>query len=134
MTTGLKNSKNYIIMQNEDENFCYYSGLPSPMAYIDEHEVKLVLRTAHSDSDINRIIEMAWEDRTPFEAIQLQFGLNESAVKALMKKKLKFSSYKLWRKRVERSRTKHFARRAAGINRFKSNLQRAVSQNKLSKR
>ena len=134
MITVLKNWKNYIIMQNEDENFCYYSGLPSPMAYLDEHEVKIVLPTVHSDSDINRIIEMAWEDRTPFEAIQLQFGLNESAVKALMKKKLKFSSYKLWRKRVESSSTKHFARRLAGIDRFKSNLQRAVSQNKISKR
>ena len=55
---------------------------------------------------IDRIIEMAWEDRTPFDAIEFQFGLKESEVKALMKSNLKFSSYKLWRKRVESYRLK----------------------------
>jgi uncharacterized protein (TIGR03643 family) len=81
---------------------------------------------------IDRIIEMAWEDRTPFDAIQ--FGLAESDVKALMKKELKFSSYKLWRKRVENCKTKHLAKRVEGIDRFKCNLQRAISNNKISKR
>lgn len=83
---------------------------------------------------IDRIIEMAWEDRTPFDAIKFQFGLSEADVKALMKKELKFSSYKLWRKRVENCRTKHLAKRISGIDRFKCNLQRAISSNKISKR
>ena len=52
------------------------------------------------ESDISRVIEMAWEDRTPFDAIETQFGLNEQAVKELMRDNLKKSSYQLWRKRV----------------------------------
>lgn len=83
---------------------------------------------------VDRIIEMAWEDRTPFEAIQFQFGLAEADVKALMKKELKFSSYKLWRQRVENCKTKHLAKRADGIDRFKCNRQRNISNNKISKR
>ena len=87
-----------------------------------------------SEMDIDRIIEMAWEDRTPFDAITFQFGLSEADVKALMKKELKFSSYVLWRKRVESCTTKHSAKRIDGINRFKCSLQRAISNNKISKR
>lgn len=87
-----------------------------------------------NDIDVNRIIEMAWEDRTPFEAIQFQFGLAEADVKVLMKKELKFSSYKLWRIRVENCKTKHLAKRSEEINRFKCNRQRAISNNKISKR
>jgi uncharacterized protein (TIGR03643 family) len=87
-----------------------------------------------SEIDIDRIIEMAWEDRTPFDAIQFQFNLSEAEVKALMKKELKFSSYKLWRERVESCNTKHAAKRVEGIDRFKCNLQRAISNNKISKR
>jgi uncharacterized protein (TIGR03643 family) len=87
-----------------------------------------------SEIDIDRIIEMAWEDRTPFDAIQFQFNLSEAEVKALMKKELKFSSYKLWRERVESCKTKHAAKRLEGIDRFKCNLQRAISNNKISKR
>ena len=83
---------------------------------------------------IDRIIEMAWEDRTPFDAIEFQFGLKEADVKALMKKELKFSSYKLWRERVENCKTKHLAKRLQGINRFKCNLQRKITTNKISKR
>lgn len=83
---------------------------------------------------IDRIIEMAWEDRTPFDAIRFQFGLVEADVKVLMKKELKFSSYKLWRKRVENCKTKHLAKRVAGIDRFKCTMQRAISNNKISKR
>ena len=84
--------------------------------------------------DTDRIIEMAWEDRTPFEAIEYQFGLNEADVKALMKAKLKFSSYKMWRERVEASSTKHRAKRVNGIDRFKSDRQRQITGNKMSKR
>jgi uncharacterized protein (TIGR03643 family) len=84
--------------------------------------------------DTDRIIEMAWEDRTPFDAIQFQFGINEAAVKELMKKNLKMSSYKLWRKRVHNCNTKHVAKRNGDISRFKCTMQRAISMNKISKR
>jgi len=90
--------------------------------------------TILSDIQIDRIIEMAWEDRTPFDAIEYQFGLTEDNVKALMKKHLKFNSYKLWRKRVENCKTKHVAKRIEGIDRFKCTRQRAISNNKISKR
>ena len=86
------------------------------------------------NEDIKRIIEMAWEDRTPFDAIKFQFGLSEADVKALMKKELKFSSYKLWRERVENCKTKHAKKRVDGIDRFKCSLQRTITNNKISKR
>ena len=54
-----------------------------------------------NESDISRVIEMAWEDRTPFDAIEAQFGLNEQGVKQLMRDNLKSSSYQSWRKRVQ---------------------------------
>ena len=57
--------------------------------------------------DLDRIIEMAWEDRTPFDAILLQFGINEGDVIKLMRNNLKSSSFKLWRKRVQGRKTKH---------------------------
>ena len=87
-----------------------------------------------SEIEVDRIIEMAWEDRTPFDAIYFQFRLKEADVKALMKKELKFSSYILWRARVEKCKTKHSAKRVEGINRFKCTMQRAISNNKISKR
>ncbi len=90
--------------------------------------------TDFSDIQIDRIIEMAWEDRTPFDAIKFQFGLTEDNVKALMKKELKFRSYKLWRERVENCKTKHVAKRVEGIDRFKCTRQRAISNNKITKR
>ncbi|MBW1653964.1 TIGR03643 family protein [Flavobacterium plurextorum] len=84
--------------------------------------------------ELDRIIEMAWEDRTTFDAIKFQFNLSEADVKALMKKELKFSSYKLWRRRVENSKTKHAAKRPSEIDRFKCSRQRGISNNKISKR
>ena len=87
-----------------------------------------------TELDKDRIIEMAWEDRTPFSAIEYQFGLKEADVKVLMKRELKFSSYKLWRKRVESCKTKHLKKRVEGIDRFKCNLQRTITNNKISKR
>jgi uncharacterized protein (TIGR03643 family) len=84
--------------------------------------------------EIDRIIEMAWEDRTPFDAIQLQFGLSEAEVKQLMKRELKFKSYVLWRERVENCQTKHSKKRNPEIDRFKCNLQRTITNNKISKR
>jgi len=79
-----------------------------------------------NQADIDRIIEMAWEDRTPFDAITYQFGLSEQEVKALMPKQLKPTSYKLWRKRVQSRATKHLAKRDFVVGRHKSS-----DQNKL---
>ena len=84
--------------------------------------------------DIDRIIEMAWEDRTPFDAIFIQFGLREADVKALMKKELKFSSYRLWRERVENCQTKHLQKINTEIDRFKCTRQRLITSNKISKK
>lgn len=63
--------------------------------------------TALSEADLSRIIEMAWEDRTPFEAIEQQFGLNEAAVVFLMRRHMKTSSFRLWRQRMRGRQTKH---------------------------
>lgn len=85
--------------------------------------------------DIDRIIEMAWEDRTPFEVIKLQFGFSESAVITLMRKELKRSSFNLWRKRVNSGTSqKHAKKRNPEISRFKCTLQKTISMNKISKR
>jgi uncharacterized protein (TIGR03643 family) len=85
--------------------------------------------------EIDRVIEMAWEDRTPFEAIEIQFGLPEKDVIALMRKELKRSSFNLWRKRVHSGVSqKHRHKRNEDITRFKCNLQRTISLNKISKR
>ena len=65
--------------------------------------------TTLSSEDLDRIIEMAWEDRTPFEAIEFQFGLSEAQVIAVMRQKMKASSFILWRKRVSGRKTKHAA-------------------------
>ncbi|NVK03893.1 MAG: TIGR03643 family protein [Flavobacteriia bacterium] len=63
---------------------------------------------------------MAWEDRTPFEAIELQFGLKENEVRALMRKHMQPSSFKMWRKRVKGRKTKHAKLRPFSKGRFKS--------------
>jgi len=72
--------------------------------------------------DIDRIIEMAWEDRTPFEAIEFQFGLKENDVRELMRKHMNESSFKMWRKRVKGRKTKHS--KTSESNRFKSKNQK----------
>ena len=85
--------------------------------------------------DIDRIIEMAWEDRTPFEAIKIQFGFSEANVIALMRRELNRSSFNLWRKRVNSGVSqKHAQKRNPDIARFKCSLQKAISRNKISKR
>jgi uncharacterized protein (TIGR03643 family) len=84
--------------------------------------------------DTDRIIEMAWEDRTPFEAIEFQFGLSEKEVIEFMRANSKPSSFKMWRKRMKGRTTKHSSLRVDGIDRFKCTMQRAVSMNKISKR
>jgi len=88
-----------------------------------------------NDIETDRIIEMAWEDRTPFEAIEIQFGISESEVIKLMRRELKESSFKLWRKRVNSGVSrKHLKKRSADITRFKSSSQKSISNNKISKR
>ncbi|MDA7810247.1 TIGR03643 family protein [Flavobacteriaceae bacterium] len=84
---------------------------------------------------IDRVIEMAWEDRTPFEAILFQFNLSEKDVIKLMRTNLKQSSFKRWRKRVNSGVSqKHLKKRNPEINRFKCSRQKSISGNKISKR
>ncbi|MAB48986.1 MAG: TIGR03643 family protein [Flavobacteriaceae bacterium] len=83
---------------------------------------------------IDRVIEMAWEDRTPFEAIKFQFDLKEQEVITLMRKELKPSSFRLWRKRVQGRATKHIKKRTFDKGRFKCSRQKTISHNSISKR
>lgn len=93
------------------------------------------MSTNLSVEEIDRVIEMAWEDRTPFEAITIQFGLPEKAVIKLMRGELKRSSFNLWRKRVNSGTSqKHAKKRNTDIDRFKCTLQRTITGNKISKR
>lgn len=86
-------------------------------------------------ADKDRIIEMAWEDRTPFEAILAQFGMSEAEVIKLMRGQLKRSSFDLWRKRVNQGISqKHLKKRNPDIDRFKCDRQRTITNNKISKR
>ena len=88
-----------------------------------------------SEIEMDRIIEMAWEDRTPFEAIEIQFEISEKEIIKLMRTKLKKSSFKLWRKRVHsRISQKHLHKRNPGISRFVCSRQRMISNNRISKR
>ena len=87
-----------------------------------------------SDEQIDRVIEMAWEDRTPFDAILSQYGLNEQDVIKLMRREMKPSSFKMWRARVQGRRTKHSKNRSEDVERFRCSRQRNISNNKLSKR
>jgi uncharacterized protein (TIGR03643 family) len=87
-----------------------------------------------SDEQIDRVIEMAWEDRTPFDAILFQFGLKEQDVIKLMRREMKPSSFKMWRARVQGRSTKHSKNRSDDVERFRCSRQRNISNNKLSKR
>ena len=88
-----------------------------------------------TEVELDRIIEMAWEDRTPFEAILFQFSLAEKDVIKLMRVNLKESSFKRWRKRVNSGVSqKHLKKRNPEINRFKCSRQKAISGNRISKR
>jgi len=84
--------------------------------------------------ETDRVIAMAWEDRTPFEAIEYQFGLSEQDVIELMRKNLKPSSWRLWRTRVHGRKTKFQKLRADDVSRFKCDRQRNISHNRISKR
>lgn len=85
-------------------------------------------------SDIDRIIEMAWEDRTPFEAIEQQFGLSEQAVITLLRRELQAASWRRWRARVQGRATKHQAKSQVDDARFKCTRQRSISGNRIAKR
>ena len=85
--------------------------------------------------EVDRVIEMAWEDRTPFEAIQFQFNLSEQQVIKLMRNQLKRSSFNRWRKRGNSGVSqKHLKKRNPEIDRFKCTRQRQISSNRISKR
>lgn len=77
-----------------------------------------------TEEQIDRIIEMAWEDRTPFEAIEMQWGLKENEVRAIMRTHMKRSSFEMWRKRVKGRKTKHGQNRGEDVKRFRSDNQR----------
>jgi uncharacterized protein (TIGR03643 family) len=94
----------------------------------------MTLNNNFSPLIIDRIIEMAWEDRTTFEAIFIQFGLKEQDVIYIMRKEMKLSSFKLWRKRVQGRKTKHQKLRTFQEGRFKCTRQRQINGNKISKR
>lgn len=87
-----------------------------------------------TDREIDRIIEMAWEDRTTFDAIEFQFGLTEQKVIELMRKEMKRSSFKMWRARVQGRKTKHLKQRTFDEGRFKCSRQKKISNNKITKR
>lgn len=82
--------------------------------------------------EIDRVIEMAWEDRTPFDAILHQFSLSEKEVIILMRKELKNSSWKRWRKRVQGRSTKHQGKRTFSLGRHKCSRQRSISHNNVT--
>ena len=92
------------------------------------------IKRVFTEIEIDRIIEMAWEDRTTFDAITLQFGISEKETIDLMRREMKLSSFKMWRKRVQGRATKHAKLRVDGIDRFKCTLQRQITHNKISKR
>jgi uncharacterized protein (TIGR03643 family) len=84
--------------------------------------------------EIDRVIEMAWEDRTPFDAIEAQFGIPEKEVISLMRREMKESSFKMWRKRVQGRSTKHKALSTEELTTFRSRMQKGIALNKISKR
>ena len=92
------------------------------------------MKTNFSIAQIDRIIEMAWEDRTPFEAITFQFGVSEQEVIEIMRTEMKLSSFKMWRKRVSGRSTKHLKKRSFVKGSFKCTRQKNITHNKISKR
>lgn len=87
-----------------------------------------------TDRELDRIIEMAWEDRTTFDAISFQFGISEQETIEIMRREMKPSSFRMWRKRVQGRATKHAKLRTEGVDRFKCSRQKQITGNKISKR
>jgi uncharacterized protein (TIGR03643 family) len=86
------------------------------------------------EAEIDRIIEMAWEDRTPFDAIKAQFGISEGETIEIMRRNIKRSSFKMWRARVQGRATKHSKKSPEDMTVFHSQMQRGIALNKISKR
>lgn len=95
---------------------------------------RLYAKYSLSDADVDRIVEMAWEDRTPFEAITAQFGLSEAEVIELMKLEMHPRNWQKWRARVQGRSTKHRILRNDDVLRFKCSRQKHITQNRISKR
>ncbi len=93
-----------------------------------------IMKREFTEIELDRIIEMAWEDRTTFDAIKMQFGISEQETIEIMRAQMKLSSFKMWRARVQGRSTKHAKLRVEGIDRFKCTLQRKITHNKISKR
>ena len=92
------------------------------------------LTMTHTNEEKSRIIEMAWEDRTPFEAIEAQYGLNETAVIVFMRTHMKHRTFKRWRKRVSGRETKHLKIRNPGVSRAHCSTQYKLKPSKAVKR
>ncbi len=107
MTTALKNK------QHKDKNSPSIKSEVSAVDDLSESIATIVL----DESQLSRVIEMAWEDRTPFSAIEHSYGLDETAVIKLMRRELKPSSFRLWRERVTGRDTKHLAKRSFEVGR-----------------
>jgi len=115
---------------DEEQLICQYSGLPSLASYrMAQEQQKAAEKALFSERDMDRIIQMAWEDRTPFEAIEFQFGLTEKRVIEFMRKHSLPSSFRMWRKRMKSRKTKHTALRDGSVNRFKCSRQRGTGNN-----
>ena len=99
------------------------------------NRVSKFLRTLElTERDVDRIVEMGWEDRTPFDQIQEQFGLSEGQVIKIMRDQMKPSSFRMWRERVQGRKTKHLKKRDNEMGTFKCSRQRQITHNKISKR
>lgn len=96
--------------------------------------MKIAQKYNLTDRDIDRIVEMAWEDRTPFDAIEAQFGVTEAEVIQLMKAEMRLRNWKKWRARVQGRKTKHAQLREDDVTRFKSKMQRKIASNRISKK
>ena len=112
MGLSLKKDIIHLCMHYSDKSLCFVL-VKYPVGNIMKIHCK---NTALTEQSKSRIIEMAWEDRTPFEAIQVNYGFTEPEVIKLMKSTLKASSFRMWRQRVTNKKTKHLKLRSSEIN------------------
>jgi uncharacterized protein (TIGR03643 family) len=96
--------------------------------------MKVIRKYNLSEEDLDRIVQMAWEDRTPFEAIETQFGPTEAEVIKIMKHQMRLRNWKKWRARVQGRKTKHAHLRDQSVDRFRSKMQRSITKNRISKK
>jgi uncharacterized protein (TIGR03643 family) len=126
---GLVITQPQITLQPDHRNFHILKTLPAPQGFRRMKKLKEL-----SPEAIDRIIEMAWEDRTPFDAILSQFGVTEGETIQLMRHHMKKSSFKMWRARVQGRSTKHSKKAPEDLITFKSRMQRGIALNKMPKR